>query len=101
MNLGSNKIHYSEDAKRDLKNIYKYTFHRYGERQAVQYDDNIKSSIGTLEYFPKIGRRFVASDGREFLRYNSGRHAIFYLEQNDGVLIVRLLHGHMNFDHFL
>ncbi|MDA7705684.1 type II toxin-antitoxin system RelE/ParE family toxin [Rickettsiales bacterium] len=50
------KIHISFKAKKDLENIWVYSFKEWGEKQADKYFDELDISINeTLFQNPKIG----------------------------------------------
>ncbi|MGH1398834.1 MAG: type II toxin-antitoxin system RelE/ParE family toxin [Alphaproteobacteria bacterium] len=91
----------SNEAKQDLRGIYRYTVLRYGFDQADKYEDGLKSSVRTISNFMSIGRRYTTRKGKEFLRYNSGRHVVFYVVEDDYALIVRILHCSAEFDAYL
>ena len=95
------KVTYSELARYDLMDIYGYTYRTFGLAQADRYDADIRSSIRTAALFTQVGRPYATRRGARFHRYNSGRHVIFYLVESDGILIVRILHGRMDFDRHL
>lgn len=95
------KVTYSELAKSDLKDIYRYTYTTFGLDQADKYDSDIKSSGQTAAMFPRLGRDYTTQKGSEFKRYNSGRHVIFYVAEEGGIFIIRILHGRMDFDRHL
>jgi len=94
-------VTYSELAKSDLKDIYRYTYKTFGLNQADRYDEAIKSAGQTAALFPSVGRDYTTKKGTLFRRYNSGRHVIFYVIEGGGIFVVRILHGRMDFDRHL
>jgi toxin ParE1/3/4 len=96
------KVIFLNDARADLKAIFKYTFRRYGLKQAEKYQTDLKRSAQTAAQFPYLGRRYTTRNGKLFMRYNSGRHVIFYVDtESGGITVVRILHDAMNFDDYL
>lgn len=95
------KVRFSRLAQFDLKEIYKYGSRRWGPDQAEQYDRDLRSSATTVSLFPNLGRSYSTKNGQDFRRYNSGRHVIFYRDEDDGIFIIRLLHDRMDFDRHL
>jgi toxin ParE1/3/4 len=88
-------------AQADLEEITEYTALNFGERQAVVYSDQIHSAAQTAASFPSFGLPYTTKAGRVFQKYNSGRHAVFYQPNEQGIFIVRVLHSMMDFDQYL
>lgn len=88
-------------ASSDLADIYLYGARRWGRAQADAYDRDLRSSVRTAAHFPQIGRRYETVSGIELRCYLSGRHVIFYRIEDDGIFIIRVLHGRMDFDRHL
>ena len=68
---------------------------RFGERVADDYFFSFDAAFELLLTHPLAGARYedVAGDVRVF-RHRS--HRIFYLVEEDRVLVVRILHGRMD-----
>ena len=94
------KYRFSAEADSDLEAITAYTAERYGLEQAERYAMNLLSSADLAATFPTMGRLYVAHK-REFRRYSAGRHVLFYIEEPEGILIVRILHQAMDADRHL
>lgn len=85
----------SEKADQDLVEIYLFSYHRFGEARADAYLLALEERFETLAGQPGIGRR-IDHIREGYYRYNHASHAIFYTLHEKGILIVRVLHGHMN-----
>lgn len=86
----------SEDAKEDLISIYLYGYDIWGEAQADRYHDELHRTFAMLSDTPRSGRlrRELAESVRSFA-YQA--HIIFYMEWEQSVAIVRVLHGAKDF----
>ncbi|MCC5981964.1 MAG: type II toxin-antitoxin system RelE/ParE family toxin [Oceanicaulis sp.] len=81
-------------ARIDLENIWQDTAARWSQRQAETYVSLLFDAFDAAAEFPFAGQD--ASDIREGYRQRlSGSHVIFYRPQDYGVVVVRVLHGHM------
>ncbi len=67
---------YSDDAKRDLQNIWHYTVVTWSRAQANKYYQSILAACNKLALNPALGRRFEEVSER-YLGYREGRHVIF------------------------
>ena len=85
----------SNKADEDLTDIYLYTHKTFGAAQADAYLQALEERFVALAEKPTLGRRIDhVRDG--YLRFEHGRHAIFYRTAKYGVLIVRVLHARMD-----
>jgi len=88
-------IEISEEADNDLTSIFDYTFHEFGELQAVKYLGSFKSKFEALKANPELGRK--RSEIRSGLRSISNHnHIIFYKIQEDRIRIARIIHSNQN-----
>tara|TARA_Y100000385_G_C12626762_1_gene439435 strand:- start:228 stop:563 length:336 start_codon:yes stop_codon:yes gene_type:complete len=95
------EIHISSLAKKDLENIWTYSFKEWEERQADKYFDELDNSINQiLLQNPKIG---VTCDYIRpgYRQYQINEHLIFYKLTPKKIYIVRLLHKSMKFEKHL
>jgi len=78
----------------DLISIYNYTFHQHGELQADTYLHGIEEKLNELANSPSIA---VNADGIRpgYKRVLFQKHVIYFKEERDGILIVRILHQQM------
>ncbi len=84
----------SKAARSDLRDIARYTTKTWGADQAVRYTAGLQDCFQMLAQRPGMGRACGAvSEGLR--RFETGKHAIFYLGLAEGILIVRILHQQM------
>lgn len=87
-------------AREDLKGIWRYSFHQWGEVQADKYLAEIEAGIGQLKHNPKLGRpRDNLRPGYRSLRVN--QHIVYYVLTPSLIRIVRVLHAGMDPDRYL
>lgn len=89
------KYRLSKSAENDLSGIWDYTVRTWGETQAESYLNQLESRFLDLAADPSQGRPRPDVDG-EYLCYHEGRHLIFYLPQEGGIAIARVLHERMD-----
>ena len=79
----------------DLDGIYEYTITNFGLGQARDYLNGPHRRFGDLAERPALGR---GADrlAPELRRYPYRSHVVFYMLENEGVLIVRVLHESMD-----
>jgi len=83
-------------AAQDLREIYDFSFRQFGERQAETYLASPEQRFDQLAQQPASGRP-MPHLRPGYLRNMCLRHAIFYTQSTDGILIVRILHQSMDF----
>jgi len=81
-------------ADADLARIADYTIETYGIEQARRYRDGLEAGFQNLADNPLLGQStdYLAPHLR---RLEHQSHVIFYMPQDNGVLIVRILHASM------
>jgi toxin ParE1/3/4 len=93
------KVVFSKAAKSDRREITAYTVRRFGVDQARQLRQSFQSTITALARTPMMGHRREELDppGRSF-RYVTVMKSfiIVYEPADDGIRVVRLLHGARN-----
>ncbi len=86
---------FSKEAENDLVEIYRYGFINYGKNKADQYIEALKEKCQFLADLPNI-----CPDRDEFNPtvkiYHHRKHLIIYVIENNGILIVRILHDRMD-----
>lgn len=89
------RLELSREAQADLDDIRDFSVEQFGPGRAVAYLDAIKHTFRRILSFPEIGAtRFEL---RERLRsVPVGEHRIFYVQEEERVLIVRVLHKRMD-----
>ena len=79
----------------DLDGIHEYTITNFGLEQARDYLNGLRRRFGDLAERPALGRRADRlAPGLRHYPYRS--HVVFYMPENEGVLIVRVLHESMD-----
>lgn len=76
-------------AERDLKDIYRYTYSAFGEKQAAKYLQELDAVFETIGDNPEIGRPYVEPT----FQFVHGKHIILYRIDKSGPIIGRILHG--------
>lgn len=85
---------FSSHAKQDLISIIDHTLEQWGQAQAEQYIDGLEQQCRMLANNPKIGSaRDSLMEGLMSFPYES--YTLFYLQQADGITIIRVLHQRM------
>lgn len=86
----------TNDAENDLENIQQHSLEVFGLSQTQKYEQEIFDTIFELTANPKIGhsRDDVPAEYRVL---NIKRHAVIYKIVQKEVIILRVLHGSMNF----
>ncbi len=94
-------VEYSANAKRDLTGIWAFTAARWSETQADKYLASLRAGCEKLARNPNLGRKYSGVAAR-YLGYKQGRHVIVFRSVAPGeILIVRILHGSMNFGNWI
>ena len=82
-------------AEADLAGIADYTIETFGIEQARRYRDGFETCFENLAQNPRLGRSAERlTPGLR--RFEHRSHVVFYVEDEDGVLIVRILHASMD-----
>ncbi|MFN3077756.1 MAG: type II toxin-antitoxin system RelE/ParE family toxin [Alphaproteobacteria bacterium] len=85
----------SNAADGDLTEIYRFSHGAFGEAKADEYFLGLRDTLEMLADNPRLGR--PARDLRLGLfRHNHARHVIFYLVEDPGIFVVRVLHHAMD-----
>ena len=90
----------SRKADQDIADHYQYGIRRFGIAKARDYLLGLHDCFESLSINPKQGR--VADELYVGLfKYSYGSHVIFYIQEDKGVLIVRVLRKEMDFSRHL
>lgn len=89
------KIQLTVDAEKDIEEIYCYSISSFGENQAELYYSGLSKHFTYIADNPVIGSNFSFVKESVF-RSNSESHAIYYRQEKKGILILRILHQHMD-----
>jgi toxin ParE1/3/4 len=84
----------SRAARKDLREIARYTVGKWGANQAVRYATGLQRIFQSLADHPSMGRSCddLVPGMR---RLEHGKHVVYYLPMRGEVLIVRVLHQQM------
>jgi toxin ParE1/3/4 len=82
-------------AEADLEKIANYTIEQFGIEQARRYRDGLENCFQSLAENPKLGRS-AEQLAPNLRRFEHRSHIIFYVPQDNGVLIIRVLHESMD-----
>jgi toxin ParE1/3/4 len=90
------KIHTQALARQDLKNIWLYSFKKWGAEQADCYFDELDVTFALIAENPELG--FDCDYIREgYRQFHINRHLVFYRVTVSKIHIVRVLHDSMNY----
>ena len=82
-------------AQRDLSEIWDFTQKRWDVVQAEEYIAEIRDAIERVAKDPNRGRR--CDDIRDgYRRYVVGSHLVFFVEEEDAIDVIRILHQRMD-----
>ena len=88
------KIHQQVKARKDLKNIWLYSYENFGVDQADKYFDELESGMETIRDNPRVGVScdYIRAGYRQF---KVNEHYIFYRISKQTIHVVRILHDTM------
>ncbi len=94
------KLHQQIKAKKDLEEIWLYSYKQHGEQQADKYYDELVAAMGIIQGNPHIGVacNYIRSGYRQ---YQVNLHIVFYRLSKDIVHIIRVLHESMDVKRYL
>ena len=86
---------FTRRALADLKDIARYTRTTWGSKQARLYREELELGIQKLALSPRVGR--LREDLAPLVRsFPVARHVAFYVESEQGIVVLRLLHPSMD-----
>lgn len=84
-------------AEEDVIRIYLEGLARFGPQQADQYHGELTSLFELIALNPRMAKeRFELTPPVRILPHKA--HVVIYVEDNEGILIVRIRHGHEDWD---
>ncbi|MGH7088411.1 MAG: type II toxin-antitoxin system RelE/ParE family toxin [Stellaceae bacterium] len=87
----------TRQADADIIDIYLWGCHEFGQRQAEQYHNGLAATFDLIAAHPRMAReRSEFNPPVRLHPYQS--HLIVYMLDDDGVLIVRVLHGRQEWE---
>lgn len=87
----------SPRAQHDLSDIWDSTAERWGAGQADEYLRILQRAIDFVADNPRRGRSWEEVPGGH-RRYPAGSHMLIYRVAEIGIVVVRVLHGRMDFE---
>jgi len=91
------RYEFTDRAAADLLEIGRYTKQTWGIEQARRYREELEVALQRLSLAPNVGRpREAIAPGVRSCRVAS--HIAFYVQRNDRITILRLLHPSMDVD---
>lgn len=95
-----NKFVLSNKADKDLADIFEYGILNFGVERATEYLLGINEKFQFISENKELGRSAdEISKGLKRIAYN--KHVVFFKEQQESVLIVRVLRREMDFNRHL
>lgn len=86
------RYRFTKPAQKDLESIIDYTLDRWGADQANTYINGLEKLAQILADTPKLAKYY-----REPLRvFSYQKHDLYYIEEPEGITIIRVLHANMN-----
>ena len=85
----------SNAAGADLDDIYVYSFETFGEARADAYFISLRDALKALAEKPLMGRNADALH-TGLLSHHYARHVVYYLIEDGGIFVVRVLHDAMD-----
>ena len=89
-------LQFLQQASRDIDEIYLYGFINFGEEQVELYVAKMKNVLEMMRSNPEIGRLDTRVNPA-IRRFDFESHVIFYDISDNDIIIVRVLHGSMDF----
>jgi len=87
----------SDEAQRDIENIFNYTIDEWGLNQAITYQTLLDEHLDIIRNDPFTSYSKKVTQYRIVARYlRAGKHHIYYSVHNNWIVILRILHGQMD-----
>ena len=83
----------SEQAVIDLEDALVDGLLKFGELQALKYQDSFKRTFELLAYMPTVGRMSERSTSKQEHRFVHGSHVIYYRIESTEIIIESIEHG--------
>jgi toxin ParE1/3/4 len=92
-------VKFSETATLDLRDIWLYSAETWGPDQADRYTVDIEEICAELAAGRLLGRPVQERPG--YFRHLAARHLIFFMESDEGIVVMRVLHQSMDIERHL
>ena len=91
----SRRLAFTSEADSDLEDLLAFSLATWGGEQRDAYGERLLAAARDLQTHPRLGR--ARDDLQPGLRVRlAGRHAIYYIVDDEMVRIIRILHSHMD-----
>ena len=85
----------TKSAERDLSEVWIYTYEAWGDEQADRYVSGLKDSLMKIGENPALGK-LVNEIGAGLRMFRCQHHYMFYLLQDQTVIVLGILHEKMD-----
>jgi toxin ParE1/3/4 len=94
------RLEFTPKARRDIEEIWDYSFERFGFEKAEAYLRELQRAAQTVAEDP---RRGLACDNIRsgYRKFSVGSHVLFFRASQSRIVIVRVLHQRMDFERHL
>ena len=82
-------------AQRDVDEIWHYSVEHWGTDRAERYIQSIRDAIARIAEAPDRGQS-LAAVRPGYRKYPVGSHCLCYRQDDEGVVVVRILHQRMD-----
>ncbi len=89
------KYRLTPSAKSDLIETWHYAVKTWGEKQAEKYLQEVEAKLDKLAANPKLGLQRPEIHP-EYYSFPVGKHIIFYLQSDNHINVIGILHGKMD-----
>ena len=85
----------SNAAEEDVRAIYRYSVEEFGEVRASAYLQSLVEFLLMLAYNPDVGK-YVNHIRQDYYKFCHDSHEVFDQKEENGIYVVRILHGSMD-----
>jgi toxin ParE1/3/4 len=96
----SHKLHLTQEARDDLRDLLQHTLETWGRRQHDSYRTLVLRTLRNLAHVPGLGRKReeLGADVRSF---PVGQHVVIYWFNDQELVVFRIMHSRMDFENDL
>ena len=84
----------SNKAEKDLRSIYQYSKLSFGDAQAEAYLTGLEECLNDIAKNPAMAQK-IGDIRPDYKRYLYQEHAVYFVEKNSFIYVVRVLHQQM------
>lgn len=88
------RVTYSPKAEADLEDIWRYTYREWGADQADRYTGDIFEACLAIANGQRVARRAIGFD--PYFKFTVSKHVVYFVQQGDGIFVMRVLHQSMD-----